>query len=167
MAKSTKSKKKAERKAPPKKSSKTTEPKKAQKRTPNGRTLKTADKYLPVKKGKEKELKDKRWVAVIDSNERNELAVVRLTTQKQKNTTSLPNYKMGNKQDTYFKHFVETKDNEGKPIKASKTGKFQENSSKYDLNTKQVALIKEKTLNHSKQVSENKRKINELKNKKR
>ena len=60
MAKSTKSKKKAERKAPPKKSSKTTEPKKAQKRTPNGRTLKTADKYLPVKNGKEKELKDKR-----------------------------------------------------------------------------------------------------------
>ena len=70
---------------------------------------------------------------------------------------------MGNKQDTYFKHFVETKDNEGKPIKASKTGKFQENSSKYDLSTEDVSKIRNKVFRHAKQSTKNVDAINKLK----
>lgn len=132
------------------------------KRTPNGRTLKTKDEYLPQEKGKVKELKNKRWVAVIDSNQKNELAVVRLTDEEQKNTTELPTYKKGNKRKTHFKHFVETEDNEGKPIKATKNGKFQENSPAYDLSARELVKIKDKVLNHTKQSSENRKKIEKL-----
>ena len=133
------------------------------KRTPNGRTLKTKDEYLPQEKGKVKELKDKRWVAVIDSNKKNELAVVRLTDEEQKNTTALPTYKKGNNRDTYFKHFVETEDNEGNPIKATKNGKFQENPAKYDLSAEEVSKIRSKVYRHSKQATSNQDKINKLK----
>lgn len=73
---------------------------------------------MPIaKKGNSTKPKNKRIVAVIDSNSADELAVVRLTTQKQANTTELPTYKKGNKKETRFKHFVEITDNEGKPIK--------------------------------------------------
>ncbi len=132
------------------------------KRTPNGRMLKTKDEYLPKEKGKVKELKDKRWVAVIDSNQKNELAVVRLTDEEQKNTTALPTYKKGNKRDTYFKHFVETEDNEGNPIVATKNGKFQENPAKYDLSKRELEKVKDKVLNHTKQSSKNRENIENL-----
>ena len=67
-------------KTPPKTS--TTNNKNVSKRYPNGRTLKTKDKYLPIdRNGKSTDPKDERWVAVIDSNRKDELAVVRLTTQ--------------------------------------------------------------------------------------
>lgn len=76
------------------------------KSVPIGRTLKTKDKYLPYDPKKVRELKDKRWVVVIDKNTNEELAVVRLTDERQPNTTHLPTYKKGNRKDTYFKHFV-------------------------------------------------------------
>lgn len=133
------------------------------KRTPNGRTLRTKDEYLPQDPSKVEELKQKRWVAVIDSNQKNELAVVRLTDEQQENTTALPTYKKGNKRDTYFKHFVEIKDNEGNPIKATKKGKFQENSPDLDLTAEEVSKIKSKVYRHSKQATSNRDKIKELK----
>ncbi len=132
--------------------------------TPVGRTLKTKDEFLPQKHSKVKELKERRWVAVIETNKKNELAVVRLTDEKQANTTLLPEYKKGNQKDTYFKHFVETKDNEGNPIKASKSGKFQENPSKYDLSSKEIDMVKSKTLKHCKQSTENEKKIVDFRN---
>ena len=138
--------------------------KKTVKRTPKGRTLKTKDKYLPQTKGKVKELKEKRWVVVIDSNERNELAIVRLTDEKQENTTVLPTYKKGNNRTTYFKHFVEITDNEGKPITVTKQGKFQENPSTYDLTRKEMSVVREKVLKHTKQASENQKKVEVLRN---
>lgn len=56
------------------------------KRYPNGRTLTTEDKYLPIsKRGKSTDPKEERWVAIIDSNKKDELAVVRLTKQNQPN----------------------------------------------------------------------------------
>lgn len=62
-----------------------------------GRTIRTKDKYLPIEKCKGKsEPKDKRWIAVIARNGKGELAVVRLTTEKQANTTQLKGYKKGN-----------------------------------------------------------------------
>ena len=64
---------------------------------------------------------------------------------------------------TYFKHFVETEDNEGNPIKATKNGKFQENPAKYDLSAEEVSKIRSKIYRHSKQATSNQDKINKLK----
>lgn len=125
-----------------------------------GSTLKTKDEYLPFDKSKVKELKNKRWVAVIDKNKKGEFAVVKLTTQRTKNTTELKGYSKGNKKTTYFGHFVEIKDNEGNPIKVSV--KFKANQPKYDLTSKQVKQIKEKVLNGVKQASQNKKNIKDL-----
>ncbi len=136
------------------------------KKVPNGRTLKTKDEYLPQEKGKVKELKDRRWVAVIDSNKENELAVVRLTDEQQKNTTYLPTYKKGNRRKTYFKHFVEIEDNAGNAIIATDSGKFQENPPKYDLSTRELEKIRDKVLNHTKQSSKNRENIDNLKKQK-
>ncbi len=134
------------------------------KRVPIGRTLKTKDKYLPAKKSKTQKLKNKRWVAVIDKNTNEELAIVRLTDENQKNTTILKNYIKGNKRKTYFKHFVEVEDNEGKPIKIDGV-KFIENDKKYDLTQEQVKQIKKTVLKKTKQSQDNQNKINRLKNK--
>ena len=135
------------------------------KRVPNGRTLKTADEFLPKEKGKVKQLKDKRWVVVVDSNSKNELAVVRLTDENQPNSTPLPTYKKGNKRDTYFKHFVEVEDDKGNPIIATKAGKFQENPKNYDLTEKELKKVRSKVLLHCKQATRNQKNINDLKNK--
>lgn len=130
---------------------------------PNGRTIKTKDKYLPTdKKGKSENPKDKRWIAVISRNECGELAVVSLTTEKQQNTTELKDYKKGNGKTTYFKHFVEIEDNNGNPIKIDGV-RFIENPAKYDLNKKQVSQVREKVFKHTKQAEENKKKITTLK----
>ena len=130
-----------------------------QQKTKVGRTVKTKDEYLPIEKGKGKSTpKDKRWIAVIAVNDKGELAVVRLTTEKQSNTTKLKGYKKGNGQTTYFKHFVEIKDNQGKPIRIDGV-RFIENDAKYDLNKRQVSQVRDRVLNHSRQASENKKKI--------
>ena len=133
------------------------------KKVPNCRTLKTQDKYLPIaKKGNSTKPKNKRIVAVIDSNSADELAVVRLTTQKQANTTELPTYKKGNKKETRFKHFVEITDNEGKPIKIDGI-KFIENGKEYDLSVSELRRVSEHVLKHTAQAEENKKKIAKLK----
>lgn len=134
-------------------------------RVPIGRTLKTQDKYLPSDRKKVQELKDRRWVVVIDKNTNEELAVVRLTTEKQPNSSPLPNYRHGNKKETRFKHFVETEDDEGKAICADGI-KFSQNPQKYDLTSGQVGHIREKVLKHVKQSQENRAKIEALKKKK-
>lgn len=135
-------------------------------KTKVGRTVKTKDEYLPIEKGKGKSTpKDKRWIAVIAVNDKGELAVVRLTTEKQANTTKLKGYKKGNGQTTYFKHFVEINDNQGKPIRIDGV-RFIENPKKYDLNDEQVKQVQDKVLNHSKPSSENRKKISKLKQKK-
>lgn len=136
------------------------------KSVPIGRTLKTKDKYLPYDPKKVRELKDRRWVAVIDKNTNEELAVVRLTDERQPNTTHLPTYKKGNRKDTYFKHFVETEDSEGNAIRVDGK-KFIENLAKYDLSSKEISLIKDKVLKHTRQSQENLQKINRLKDKKK
>lgn len=136
------------------------------KSVPIGRTLKTKDKYLPYDPKKVRELKDRRWVAVIDKNTDEELAVVRLTDERQPNTTRLPTYKKGNRKDTYFKHFVETEDSEGNAIRVDGK-KFIENLANYDLSSKEISLVKDKVLKHTRQSQENLQKINRLKDKKK
>lgn len=133
------------------------------KRYPNGRTIKTADKYLPIgKHGESDNAKGQRRVVIVDSNRYDELAVVRLTTQKQPNTTILKGRKQGNGKTTYFKHFVEITDNENKPIKIDGK-KFIENPWGYDLNEQQIIEIQNKVYKHSTQATENKKKIADLK----
>lgn len=135
----------------------------ASKRYPNGRTLNTQDKYLPTdKKGNSTNKKDNRRVAVLGSNRNDELAVVRLTAQNETNTTALPTYKQGNKKTTYFKHFVEIEDNEGKPIKVDGK-KFKENPRDYDLNHDEVKQIKNTVYGHVKQSKTNNENIKKLK----
>lgn len=120
---------------------------------------------MPYKKNKVQELKPHRWVVVIDKNTDEEFAVVRLTDENQPNTTYLPTYKKGNRKKTYFKHFVETEDNEGAPIRLDGK-KFIENEVKYDLSSGEVRYVRKKVLEHSKQSKENREKISRLKNKK-
>lgn len=147
-----------------KKPSEKTADKNISKKVPNGRTIKTKDKYLPIdKKGKSTKPKDKRVVAVIDSNSADELAVVRLTTQIQPNTKPLPTYIKGNKKKTRFKNFVEVTDNEGNAIKLDGI-KFIENGKEYDLSVSELKKIRDTVLKHSPQADENRKKISELKN---
>ena len=133
------------------------------KRYPNGRTLETADKYLPTdKRGKSQNPKERRRVVIIDSNRKDEIAVVRLTTQRQSNTTELPTYKKGNGLKSFFKHFVEIFDSEKKPIKVDGK-KFKENPRSQDLTGAEVQKIKTTVLGHVKQSTENQKKITALK----
>ena len=164
--KKTQTKKSTQKKSSNKKTtSKSTGKKKAKPKdsagVPVGRTLKTKDEYLPKKDSKVKELKSKRTVVVIDKNTKEELAVVKLTTKSTQNTTELEGYKKGNKKTTYFGHFVETSDNEGKPIVVG--DKFEQNHPKNDLSKEQVKQIQNKVFSHVKQAKGNKEKIIKLK----
>lgn len=140
-------------------------PRKPQKKgVPVGRTLKTQDKYLPYKKSKVQELKAKRWVVVIDKNTDEELAIVRLTDEKQPNTTHLPTYRKGNRKDTYFKHFVEIEDSEGNAIRVDGK-KFLENAKAYDLSDSEIKTIQNVVYHRVKQSQTNNEKIKRLKSK--
>ena len=79
-------------------------------KVPQGRTLTTHDNFLGKKKTSSAK---KRPVVVIEANERNELAVVPLSSRSGKNRTKLTRYQQG---QSYFKHYVEIEDDEGKPI---------------------------------------------------
>lgn len=122
---------------------------------PWGRTLTTNDNYL----GKQKTgSKKKRPVVVIDNNKYNELAVVPLSSRKGSNRTRLKNYQQGN---SYYKHFVEIEDNEGKPIMVNE--KFRENHKNMDVKYNDVIQIRNTVLYHSKPMLDNQRKIKKLK----
>lgn len=164
-------KKKAPKSGKPKSKAKKTSGKKAHtknakgntsKRYPNGRTLETADKYLPIIARKSKDPKEERRIIIIDSNRRDELAVVRFSTKNQPNTTALPTYKKGNKKASYFRHFVEIQDNEGNAIKVD--GKrFKENSRRDDLTPDELKKVKNTVLYHVKQSQTNREAIQKLK----
>ena len=146
-----------------KKKNKKKSDKNVSKRYPNGRTIKTQDKYLPTdKKGKSTKPKTKRLVAIVDSNRYDELAVVRLTTQNQPNTTELRTYKKGNGKTTYFKHFVEIMDNEGNPIKID-GNKFIENPRAWDLSADEIEYVRRGVFEGKRQSDDNKKKIAALK----
>ena len=146
-----------------KKKNKKKSDKNVSKRYPNGRTIKTQDKYLPTdKKGNSAKLKTKRRVVVVDSNRYDELAVVRLTTQNQPNTTELRTYKKGNGKTTYFKHFVEIMDDEGNPIKIDGK-KFIENPWAWDLSNSEMNEVYNAVFKHSQQAGTNIDKIKRLK----
>ncbi len=119
---------------------------------PWGRTLSTHDNYL----GKSNtESKKKRPVVVIETNQRDELAVVPLSSRDGQHRTRLKGYQQG---QSYFKHFVEIEDNEGKPIKVDGM-KFRANHRNLDVSRRDVMLIRDKVLFHSKPAPENRKKM--------
>lgn len=129
------------------------------KKVPSGRTLSTYDKYLPgYKTGSPKE----RPVVVIESNHKNELAVVPLSTRSGTRRTQLKNYQQG---QSYFKHFVEIEDNEGQPIKIG--DKFRQNHPKQDVSLKDVNKIREKVLYHSASAAQNRKKMQKFRGNKK
>ncbi len=128
------------------------------KRTPRGRTLSTYDHYLGRSKtGSKKE----RPVVVIEANAKNELAVVPFSSREGKHRTHLKGYEQN---QSYFKHFVEIEDNEGKPIKVN--GKFRENSPKLDVPKHLTDKITRTVFYHSKPASENLKKIERFRKRK-
>lgn len=127
-------------------------------RVPQGRTLTTRDKYLD-KKAKQPE--KERPVVVIETNARNDLAVVQLTSRAGKDRTRLPNYQQG---QSRFKHYVEIMDDEGNPIRVNQ--KFKENHPNMDVSREDVKKIKDKVFSKSKPAPENRKKIDKFRGKK-
>ena len=124
-------------------------------KVPQGRTLSTYDRYLPG--GKKTGSKKERPVVVIETNAENDLAVVPLSTRDGSNRTHLRNYQQG---QSYFKHYVEIQDDEGKPIRVNQ--KFRENSPKMDVSNKDVGFIKDVIFNHSRPMQANRKKIDKF-----
>ena len=121
---------------------------KKNKYVPWGRTLTTKDNYL----GKQKTgSKKTRPVVVVDNNSRNELAVVPLSSKKGANRTKLKNYLQGR---SYYKHYLEIEDNEGKPIKVN--NKFRENHKNMDLSREDVLDIRQNIFTKAKTKQRNK-----------
>lgn len=133
----------------------------AKKKVPWGRTLSTNDKYL----GKQKTDSNKtRPVVVVDTYKDN-LAVVPLSTTKGANRTELKGYKnKKTNQKTYYKHYLEIDDNEGKPVQVNE--KFKENHKNMDVPYNKVIDIKNTIFNHSKQKQRNRKLYDRFKNKK-
>lgn len=129
-------------------------------RVPQGRTLSTRDNYLG--NGKKTGSKKERPVVVIEANENNDLAVVPLSSRQGKNRTRLKNYQQG---QSYFKHYVEIADDEGKPIRINK--KFKENHPNMDVSGEDVQKIKDKVLYHGKASITNREKMNKFRGKKK
>ncbi len=133
------------------------------KKIPNGRTFQTKDNYFY---GAENYRKPNvrghyRRVVVVDSNRKNELAVVKLTTSKK--GKSISTYKKGKSR---YRPFVFTKDFRNKPIKRNRY--FIENNKTNDLGKHEVREIKRmcfKTAPRS-LVKENRKVVRNLKNRK-
>ena len=146
------------------KNKKSGKPKTSKKRTkggkvPQGRTLSTYDHYLG--NGKKTGSKKERPVVVIEANENNDLAVVPLSSREGRNRTRLKNYQQG---QSYFKHYVEIQDDEGRPIRINK--KFRENHPNMDVSSEDVIFIKDKVFYHSKPMQKNRKRINKFRGKK-
>ncbi len=126
---------------------------------PLGRTLSTQDNYLGRSKtGSTKE----RPVVVIETNKRNDLAVVPLSSRNGKHRTRLKKYQDGR---SYFKHFVEIEDDEGKPIRVGR--KFRENHKNQDVSAEDVELIRYKVLYHSSPAPKNLQKMKKFQKQKK
>lgn len=127
---------------------------------PNGRTLQTRDERFEGHKNYRKpgyEKKgDYRKVVVVDSNRDDELAVVKLTTSKKGKT--LKTYQKGK---SSYRPYVETKDDEGKPIKAGK--KFKMNKPSKDVPPAEISKIKKETFKTARQAPKNRKRVQKMK----
>lgn len=124
-------------------------------RVPQGRTLSTRDNYLSG--GKKTSSTKERPVVVVEANDRNDLAVVPLSSRKGRNRTQLKNYQQG---QSYFKHYVEIQDDEGNPIRVNK--KFKENHPNMDVSDEDIKKIKNKILFKSQPAQTNRKKMDKF-----
>ncbi len=120
-----------------------------------GTTLSTQDNYM-TKSSKPK----KRWLAVIEQNNNDELGVVSLESKKRKNNIELKDYKTGNQKTTFFSTFLDTEDCDGKPIKVGE--KFKQNNDNSRLTDKQVGVIKKRLYDKAPNKEDNKMKRDKL-----
>ncbi len=132
------------------------------KNIPNGRTLQTRDENFYGQSNYNKpgyENKgDYRKVVVIDSNDLDDLAVVKLTTSNKGITLTYSNGK------SKFKPYVETLDDTGKPIRIGE--KFKANSPRKDLSKADVSKIKKEVFTNSRTGNANRRKTRNMKGRK-
>lgn len=131
------------------------------KNIPNGRTFQTKDNYFY---GAESYRKPNvrghyRRVVVVDSNRKNELAVVKLTTSKK--GIPIKSYRQGKSR---IRPFVETRDFRNQPIKRNKY--FLENKSSYDFSKREVSQIKKILFKTSKNAKLNSIRDRKLKDRK-
>lgn len=126
------------------------------KNIPNGTILHTRDEYIYGSKNYRKPgyggKGNYRKVAVVDSNKSDDLAVVKLTTKGK----SIPGEK------STYKPFVETLDDNGKPIRIG--SKFISRGAR--LSTSAVSAIKKDSFKDSKMRKVNRRKVRNMKGRK-
>jgi hypothetical protein len=122
-----------------------------------GRTLTTHDNFLPENKNHSTKT---RPVVVIETNDKNELAVVPLSKSPGKNKTPLKGYQKG---ESYFRHYVEIEDDEGNPIVVN--DKFRANHKNMDVPPNLIEKIKDKIFHHSMTSSRNRKKIDRFRKK--
>ena len=98
-----------------------------------------------------------RSAVVVDSNRDGDLALIVLTKSEKGNNVK-------GKQKSKYRPFIETKDDDGNPIRFGE--KFKENSSKKDLSKHAVAEIKKDTFKNAGTARENRKKVRVLKKRK-
>ena len=97
---------------------------------------------------------------MVDTNNKNELVVVPLSSRDGNNRTELKGY-LQNKRfknrnsKTYYKHYLEIEDNEGQPIRINE--KFRENHKNMDVSREQILDIRQKILTQSRTKERNKK----------
>lgn len=124
----------------------------------NGTFVITNDQYFYGADGKSKK---KRMGTVVDSNKKDEIALVKYTTSK-KHGREFVNDKgfKGHADKTY------TLDNEGKPIKLGE-GKFTRGNPKRDISSKTANEIKRRNVKESKYKAGNRANLRNLKGRKK
>lgn len=129
------------------------------KSVPNGRTLQTRDENFFGQENYNKpgyeNSGDYRKVVVIDSNDLDDLAVVKLTTSDKGITLTYSNGK------SKFRPYVLTLDNEGLPIRIG--DKFKANPPRKDLSKDDVSKIKKEVFTNPRTGNANRRKVRHIK----
>ncbi len=126
---------------------------------PIGQTLETKDKYLPFNKKTSQSLKDSRPVIIVEKQKnpqgKEEYAIIPGSTQDTHNTTEYRKHGI-----RFYRHNLEVRDSAGQPIMQNDKFKATEKSSQ--LPRRDVEKMKEHVLHHTKQSSENQRKMHEF-----
>lgn len=121
-----------------------------------GQTLESNDLNLPHDKNNPPKSK-KRPVITAFINRDNELAVIPASTQKTKNTTYYGRYGI-----KFYRNVIEIEDNEGKPIKVGEKYRVTDKCTKLPI--QETKFITNQVINHTRNSSENRRKLEEYKN---
>lgn len=129
------------------------------KEIPNGTMLHTRDEYLSSSNGFNKNGKTKNYrkAVVVDSNRKNDLAIIKLTT-------SVKGKPVPGEKVSRYKPFIETKDNRGEPIRISP--QFVKGRKSKHLAPKVANKMKKKAIKNRKHGKENRKVLRELKGRK-